>query len=177
MYLRSQSEIDYSKLAQFRITATAEGEFENGTTVSVQTAPLTIDIGSDTTLDTTLEPIDPSTLDVTSDATNTYRVTWKTTNSLHTLTSVTTKANLAGSITWLGEQASIGSVSYNEKSKSITWTIPQLDTSDNEQSASFIFTLHKAAGQTELMSQTTLQGLDTTISQNILRSSSPLSFP
>jgi len=177
MRLASTDDIDYKKLSQFTITAHAEGQFENGTQVSVQTQPLSITIGSDALLKVSAEQLNPSTLEPTTEETDTYKINWNLKNSLHDLKNVSINSNLAGEITWLGDDIDTGNLIYDKNKKTVKWSITSLGTNKDESQASFIIKVQKAPGQTTLMSQATLEATDTTINQTLLRSAPAISMP
>lgn len=178
MALLSKANIDYRKLSQFTIVAHAEGQFDDGASVMVQTQPITISIGSDTTLETVSEPVDPTSLESTSASTNTYRITWTIKNSIHALKNVTVKAGLVGDIAWLGQEVSGGSLVFDPKTKSVRWTIPTMDTTTSEHTTSFVIQLKAAtSGQKMLMTGSNLDALDSTLNKSLLRSTASLSLP
>lgn len=178
MALASKSAIDYRKLTQFTILVHAEGEFDNGTKVSLQTQPITITISSDTSFTMGIEPVDPATTDTTTDTTDTYRIIWRFSNSVHPLKDILVKANLVGDIEWLGQESSAGTVAFDSKTKNVRWSIPSIAAGTNNQDASFIIHLKGTApGQTLLMTQSTLEATDATVNKPITRTTPAIELP
>lgn len=172
--LLSKASLDYTKLTQFTITAIAEGSYDNGTQVSLQTQPITITIGSDTTIDADAVPINPETLEPTSSS-DTYRVTWTVKNDIHAVKDVVVKASLVGDVEWLGQELQNGSLTFDAKSKAARWTIPSISSGTKIERASFVVRINaKTAGQQLLMTTTALEATDTVINQSLQRSSAAI---
>ncbi len=172
--LLSRANLDYTKLTQFTITAIAEGSYDNGTRVSLQTQPITITIGSDTAIDADAVPVNPETLEPTSKS-NTYRVTWTVKNDTHAVKDVVVKASLVGEVEWLGQELQNGSLTFDAKSKSARWTIPSISSGNKIERASFVIRLNtQTAGQQLLMTTTALEATDTVINRSLQRSSAAI---
>ncbi len=177
MSLASQTAFDYSALNQFTISALAQGEFDDGAQVTIQTPPLLIFISSDTALQASITPVNPETLEPTSAETDTYIVYWELDNTVHQLSNATVKSTILGTIDLLGQETSVGSLTHDEPSGNVEWLIGDVQT-DGTQSASLIIQIKKTlSGQTVLMTPSTLQAEDTIISKSILRSAPSIALP
>ena len=172
--LLPKSSLDYTKLTQFTITAIAEGSYDNGTQVSLQTQPITITVGSDTTIDADAVPVNAETLEPVN-ASDTYRITWTVKNDTHAIKDIVVKSSLVGEVEWLGQELQNGSLTFDAKSKSARWTIPALSSGNKIERASFVVRLKsKTAGQQLLMTATALEATDTVVNRSLQRSSAAI---
>ncbi len=100
----------------------------------VETSPITVGVNSEFRVDATARyfapdgeevgtgPVPPQVGETTS-----YRIYWNLANALHDLTGVRVSAQLPPDVRWAGRTgADVGSVSFDETTRTAVWTIPAL---------------------------------------------------
>jgi uncharacterized repeat protein (TIGR01451 family) len=156
--------------AQFALSGKSEDlSSENETNRSNQ---LIVKVNSDVALDEAVRYFDKDNIAVGTGPlppqvgqNSTFKVYWKLTNSLHELGALEVKTKLPDYISWDGkEQAEVGSLSYNEATNEVTWSIGRLPLSASSAQAEFSIGLKpKSTDRNKLLilvSGTTLTGTD-----------------
>lgn len=70
--------------------------------------------------------------------TTTYRVVWRVANAFHALENVRMTTNLPPKVAWTGKSAAaIGTISFDETTRVVTWSVPALPTSVPGAEATF----------------------------------------
>lgn len=112
---------------------------------TIETTPIAININSDMSAsadvayyDENDEPIGSGPIPPTVGETTTYRINWRIDNTLHALENVTMSTNLPPDVTWTDTTASdIGSVTFDETTRLVTWSIDSLPTDIERVGARF----------------------------------------
>ena len=133
---------------------------------------LTVKLNSDVSLDEAVRYFDEDNMAVGTGPlppkvgeTTTLKVYWKIKNSLHEIGGLTVTTTLPSGVTWDGKnQASVGSVTYDQTTNQVTWSVGRLPLSVSQISAEFSIALQpKLSDQNKLMiliAATTLTGQD-----------------
>lgn len=149
--IKSGSETDLSNFASSTIMVTAELR-DNGFLVGEASEPVIINIISDTAFSTKAERTD-----------STYAVTWLLTNSFHELKDVRVEGDLYGNFTWDESSVAVpaGKITFDPKTKKLTWTIPKLVTSVDAAALKFPLNFAKInPTQKDLSGPITLTAID-----------------
>lgn len=101
---------------------------------SVETSPIKVGINTEFSTDAAARFFDPSGAKVGSGPlppkvgqTTVYRVYWPIVNTLHDLKDVTVSAVLPADVTWSGKTAaSVGNVTFDTATRTVTWSVPSL---------------------------------------------------
>ena len=140
---------------------------------------LTIKVNSDISLDEAVRYFDEDNIAVGTGPlppkvgeTTTLKVYWKIKNSLHEIGGLAVTTTLPSGVTWDGKnQASVGTLSYDENTNQVTWTVGRLPLSVSQISAEFSIALKpRFSDQNKLMilvAGTTLTGQDSQTSYSI----------
>ncbi|MFA6131942.1 MAG: hypothetical protein WC702_02635 [Patescibacteria group bacterium] len=104
------------------------------TTRTISSTPLTIKFNSDAKLLTEARYFDrdgnslgSGPLPPTVDEVTTYRIFWTIENKLHDLNNLSTTMNLPANVAWTNNvQADSGSITFNETTRQVTWTVSSL---------------------------------------------------
>ncbi len=111
----------------------------------IESTPIVISINSDASLSVHAryfsednEPLGSGPLPPTVNETTSYRVYWTIDNSLHDLENVEVSTILPQDIVWTDKsQTEIGTITFNQTTKQISWKIPKLPTSVPQPSGWF----------------------------------------
>jgi hypothetical protein len=106
--------------------------------------------------------------------TTTYRIEWTVTKHLHELQDAVVTATLPKNVTWPNNtNTTVGSVSYDESSRTVTWSLGRMPESVNSVTADFDVQLTPAsvdAGRfADLIGETRFQATDVAISEPIVK--------
>lgn len=110
----------------------------------------------------------------------TYRMEWVVTKTLHALERLTVSAPLPSSVAWGGAvEVSAGDVSYDEKTRTVTWTVNRLP--DDVDSALVSFNAVLTPSQADvgrfasLLGETRMEFTDAALQEPLLRTAPSLS--
>jgi len=131
--------VDPANIAdRFTMTLTASlqkvGSVESPRTI--ESTPITVSINSDLTAFADAryytddgEPIGTGPLPPKAGETTTYRIFWDVANTLHPLSNVVLTTNLPPDVVWIDKkQTDIGTITFDEITRLVRWTIPKLPT-------------------------------------------------
>ncbi|HBF66925.1 MAG TPA: hypothetical protein DDW36_00695 [Candidatus Magasanikbacteria bacterium] len=143
--------------AEMRTTAHVK---TNNETLTINSNPVRIYLNSDTSLGAELSP---------KDADDNYAMTWTIENTWHPLKDVNVSTKLFGDIEWLGAASSpAGSLSFNEKTGAVDWTIGDAPLEAGTLSLTFKFKIKSSnPTQTALTSKLLLNARDTITGKDI----------
>ncbi len=104
-----------------------------------------------------------------------YRVFWTITNTLHPLRETTMTTILPSSVVWSDRlQADHGSITYDEKTRIVTWAVPELPANLGTTTASFDVSItpqaHDANAFMKLTNATSLETTDAVTQTRLTRS-------
>jgi len=127
------------------VKATVSKVSDTATTRTISSTPLTIKLNSDAKLLTEARyfdrdgaPLGTGPLPPKAGETTTYRIFWAISNSLHDLKNLSTTMNLPASAAWTNNiQTDNGSLTFNETTRQVTWTINSFTKDTNSISAWF----------------------------------------
>jgi uncharacterized repeat protein (TIGR01451 family) len=113
--------------------------------VTISSQPLTVTLNSDTNFTAAARyftedgaPLGSGVLPPKVGETTQYNLLWSVSNTLHSLTDVRVSATLPPGVTWGGLAiASEGTISYDETSRVVTWTLSSAAVSSTALTASF----------------------------------------
>lgn len=140
---------------------------------------LTLKVNSDVALDEAVRYFDENNMAVGTGPlppkvgeTTTLKVYWTIKNTLHEIGGLTVSTTLPSGLIWDGkDQSSVGTLSYDQSSNKVTWSIGRLPLSVSSVSAEFSISLTpRQSDQNKLMilvSGTTLTGQDSQTSYQI----------
>lgn len=103
---------------------------------SISASPITVGVNSDFRSSAHAEyysadgvPVGTGPLPPAVGQTTTYRLVWRVTNSFHPLSNVRMTTNLPPKVTWTGNaRAGAGSITFDETTRIVTWTIDAIPT-------------------------------------------------
>lgn len=112
---------------------------------SVETSPIAVGVNTEFAADAAARFFDPAGAKVGTGplppkvgATTTYRIYWTLVNTLHDLTDLTYSAVLPADVSWKDvKTASVGTVSFEEATRTVTWSVPALPRANKNAVATF----------------------------------------
>lgn len=112
---------------------------------TVETSPIQVGVNTEFSVDASARYFDPAGAKVGSGPlppkvgqTTTYRVYWTLVNTLHDLSDLTLTAVLPADVSWKDvKTASVGTVTYDTATRTVTWTVPALVRTTKNSVATF----------------------------------------
>lgn len=139
----------------------------------IQSTPIKLSINSNTDIWTEVRyfsdeglPVGTGPIPPKVGETTTYRVFWNLSNSLHELKDVSISTNLPQDVTWLDKkQTDIGTVEFNQTTRSVKWTTSKLPTEIKQTTIWFDIGINPASHDVgtfmKLTNQTSFSAIDT----------------
>ncbi|KKP59425.1 MAG: hypothetical protein UR53_C0002G0039 [Candidatus Magasanikbacteria bacterium GW2011_GWC2_34_16] len=163
--LKDIKAISWSNITEYKIMATTEITYVDatGATQTITANPTNLIINSDLNLEIR------DKVENNASGKEEHAINWVLTNTFHALKNITLSADLYGDISWQGpEKVSIGTVNYDDKTKKLIWTIPELPENVDIAALPFIVTINqKNPTQNLLVSKVRLQGEDTVTGEKL----------
>lgn len=108
-----------------------------------------------------------------------YRIFWTLTNTLHALRETVMTTTLPSSAAWSDRlQAEHGTITYDDKTRIVSWTVPELPANLGTTTASFDVSItpqaHDANAFMKLTNATSLETIDVVTQSRLTRSFDPL---
>lgn len=164
--LKAAGDVSLSTIDTHDIQAVAEAQYEiGGKKEVVASAPIHITINSDFT-------VTVSDSSVTDGDKETHNVSWTLNNTWHDLKDIRLEAELYGDFVWQKDQvfAGAGEAAFDERTKKLVWTIPEMPSSVDVLNLQFPIVLQsKNPTQTNLTSKIKAQATDTVTGQQIIK--------
>ncbi len=170
---------------QIVLTATAGVETIGGTAAirSISSSPLTIALNTEAALLTTAyyyldgTPVGSGPLPPQVGSTTSYRLTWSIENSVHALDEVLLTTTIPPNVAYLGDKGTdIGTLTFDEATRLLTWKIDRLPTSVPTVSAVFDLAITPTAGEVgkfvKLQNESILSATDSATGARLQRTGS-----